>query len=410
MEIREALAWAKEVILFSAGSNGSSHAPFAFSRHFPIPLVSEPGCLEALQAIVAGERITHILPAHDDALLALAEWAPLLSARVVTSPLETCRTTRSKSATLAVAGSVIPVPRVFAHASEIDQFPVFLKPDRGQGSQRTSLASSQAHLTALLSEDPDRIVVEYLPGSEFTVDCFSDRDRGLLYSRGRQRTRIRAGIAMASCFVDNPCFAEYAKRLSGVFDLHGAWFFQVKADRDGILRLLEVAPRIGGASSLSRVAGVNLPLLSLYESERIPVVPMPLDLQVQLDRALKNRYSTRLSFSRVYVDLDDTLVVHGRVHGGMIRFLHQCIDTGKRLVLLTRHEGDLGSFLAEHRLQSLFDEVHLVPSHLSKADFMTPGGAIFIDDSFRERQDVAVRHQIPVFDASMVDVLLDDRV
>ena len=39
--------------------------------------------------------------------------------------------------------------------------------------------------------------------------------------------------------------------------MNGSWFFQMKRDSEGHLKLLEIAPRIGGTSSLYRIKGVN---------------------------------------------------------------------------------------------------------------------------------------------------------
>ena len=38
----------------------------------------------------------------------------------------------------------------------------------------------------------------------------------------------------------------------------------------------------------------------------------------------------------VYVDLDDTLVCKGRLNGDLIKFLYQCVNQGKRIVLLSK--------------------------------------------------------------------------
>src|SRR5580765_5427643 len=83
MELRQSLAWCKEVLLFSAGSQVSNHAQFVFARHFIIPSVGHPGWLKELSALMEANQITHIFPAHDDALLALAENAGRLKAKVV---------------------------------------------------------------------------------------------------------------------------------------------------------------------------------------------------------------------------------------------------------------------------------------------------------------------------------------
>jgi carbamoyl-phosphate synthase large subunit len=410
LEIRQALAWHKELQLFSAGADVSNHAPFVFAQHCVVPSVENADWLSALQDMTARHRITHIFPAHDDALMALAENAGSLSAKVVTSPLLTCRITRSKSATLAHLRDVVPTPTQFADARDVSAFPVFVKPDIGQGSQRTSTARDRLELDNLLSDDPDRIILEYLPGPEYTVDCFSDRERGLLYAGGRERRRTRSGISMSSVFVDDPRFTDYAGRINARLALHGAWFYQVKSDPSGVLKLMEVAPRIGGTSALSRVRGINLPLLSIYEAERVP-----LNLQcgvhaVEIDRALVNRYRLHFDYRTIYVDFDDTLVVRGQVNVELVKLLYQAINRAVRLVLITRHAGDLTAALRRYRLEGLFDDVIHLRNGESKADHISERAAIVIDDSFAERLTIHQRTGIPVFDSSMIEVLFDERI
>jgi len=409
LELRQALAWCKEVELYSASTSVSNHAPFVFAKHFYLPMAMETGWLETLQQIIQRESITHIFPAHDDVLLALAENADKVNAKVVTSPLETCQITRSKQSTLHRLQAVVPTPRIFSGPAVVDSFPVFLKPDRGQGAQRTDCARDAEELKALLRSDPDRIIVEFLPGREFTVDCFSDRERGLLYARGRERRRIRHGIAMESAFVPNECFYDYAVRISSELKFHGAWFFQVKEDSQKQLRLLEVAPRIGGTSCLSRVCGVNLPLLSLYESERI-TVSIEAGYIASVDRALISRFRTDIVYRTIYLDFDDTLLVRGLVNTDLLRLLYQALNKGIRLVLLTRHSGNIPNTLKHYRLDSLFDEIiHLQPGEL-KATAIRDKEAVFIDDSFSECMAVHNECSIPVFTPSMIEVLLDERL
>jgi carbamoyl-phosphate synthase large subunit len=409
LEIRQALAQAKEVELFSAGADLSNHAPFVFQRHFCLPLVNQPGWFEALQRFVAEKHITHIFPAHDELVTALSARTHLLGAKVITSPAETCALTRSKTQTLQRLSGIVPTPRLFTSPDAVDRYPVFVKPDRGQGAQGASRANNRPELDALLAADPTRIILEYLPGDEFTVDCFSDRERGLLYASGRQRRRIRAGIAMDSVPIDREEFGKLAHKISEQIPLWGAWFYQLKADAGGTLRLLEVAPRVGGTSCVSRVRGVNLPLLSLYEAERIPVNVIPQTFTVELDRALVNRYRHTLSFSTVYVDLDDTLIVRGRVNSGLVRVLFDFVNQGKRLILITRHAGDLYATLNRHRLNGLFDEVIHLKAGEPKSHHISESNALFIDDSFKERQDAATAGVI-VMDPGMTELLADDRI
>jgi len=410
LELRRSLAWLKEVDLYSASTSKEAHGSYVFLRHFYVPSVLEAGWLPALQTVINENQITHIFPAHDDVLLALSEKSDVLHAKLVASPECTCRIARSKSATIQRIGSRVPTPILYRSVHNVDRYPVFLKPDRGQGGQRTDIATDQPELEMLLRRDPERIICEFLPGSEFTVDCFSDRERGLLYVRGRERHRIRNGIAMNSAFTEDPRFLEYALRISEALEFHGAWFFQLKENADGRLCLLEVAPRIGGTSCLSRVSGVNLPLLSLYENERFQVDIPQAWYRVRVDRALENRYRHDLTYQSIYVDLDDTLVVKGHVNPDLVKLLYQELNKGKRLVLLTRHDGAVLDYLAQFRIQSLFDRVCEVGKGQKKSEFITDKSAILIDDSFSECAEVRDKIGIPVFMTSMIEGLFDERV
>ena len=409
LEVRAALAHRRDIELHSAGVEGVGHAPFAFRTHDAVPDVRDPGWIDAINGVIGARGIHLIVPAHDDAVLALAENAAAIDALLVTSPVATCRLTRSKRDTYRVLADVVPVPLVHDDHARIDSFPVFAKPDRGQGSTGDRVVRTPGDL-AIAEADGSDLVMEMLPGDEHTIDCFSDRDRGLLFAGPRRRIATRAGISMRSAPVDDPDLEELARRIAGRLELHGAWFFQTRRDREGVHRLLEVAPRIAGTMALHRVLGVNLPLLSIYEALRLPVSIRRNHFHAEIDRALVNRYRHNLRYSAVYVDLDDTLVVRGRVEAGLVAFLFQCLNEQRRVVLITRHAGDLDATLRRHRLAGLFDQIVCVAEGQEKADHIVEPDAILIDDSFRERRVAAERLGIATFDCDAIEMLRDDRV
>lgn len=411
LEIHGALRECKDVRLYSAGFGVSNHAPYVFARHFHVPSVHDPAWVESLNQVVVEQGIDYIFPAHDDVVVALAQNAEKIKARVVTSPLETCLVTRSKSQTYRLLSGSVPVPILYEDVTEIDgQSAVFVKPDKGQGSQHAHIVHSRDGLSQLLRERKDYIVMEYLPGEEYTVDCFSDRDAGLLFCGGRQRIRTKSGISMNSRPVPDRVFGRYAEAISGKLTFHGAWFFQLKKDRHDTLKVLEVAPRIAGTMSTHRVLGVNFALLSIYEQERIPIEIITNKVSVEVDRALVNRYKHQVRCRVVYVDLDDTLILNGIVNVNLVRFLYQCINKGILLVLLTKHAADVAPTLKKHRLTGIFDKViHVAPSAV-KADYIREDDAILIDDSFSERKAASERLEILTFDCSMLEMLLDERV
>lgn len=408
LELRASLATCKGIELVSAGLDVSNHAPFAFARHHLLPSVHSSDWLTPLNELLQREEIDYVFPAYDDVVLALAEARPQLArACLVSSPARTSRICRSKSSTYQHLAGRLPLPRRYTDPSEAVDFPVFVKPDQGQGSQRARAVTSRAELERALASQPDLIVLEHLPGPEYTIDCLSDRAAGLLFVGARRRVRTRAGISMASEPVEDPRFRQLAEAIAGALEFHGAWFFQVKERADGELTLLEVAPRIAGTSSLHRASGVNFALLSLYEQDRVSLRLLP-QAPAPLDRALVNRFRYARRFRRAYVDLDDTLILAGAVHPPLVALLYQFLNRGVELVLLTRHRGDLQATLARHRLGQLFDRVvHLGPNEPKSAH--VEGDAIFIDDSFRERLEVAEAKGIPTFDLSMLELLRETR-
>lgn len=407
LEINNALKHCKEVSLFGAGQNITNHARFAFPEYHVLPSIHEDGWLLSLVELVYTLKIDYIFPAYDDVIVALSQVADKIPAAIISSPPRACEITRSKSATYHALAGLVRIPHVYKSTDEIFNYPVLVKPDRGQGSHGVRIVRTEEELHQAMSGVIEPIVCEYLPGEEFTVDCFSDRERGLLFAGARRRQRIRNGISVNTRTVDLPEVQAIAEIIGRSLNLRGAWFFQLKRALDGELALLEVAPRIAGAMAAHRVTGVNFPLLSIFEHERLDINLLINHGEVELDRALTNRYRFRVAFKTAYIDLDDTLILGGRVNLQVIKFIYQCINQGKRVNLITRHQQDLNITLRKYRLSDLFDDVLHLTEGQPKSSLISEQDAIFIDDSFAERKEVAQLCGVPTFDVSMLEVLTE---
>ncbi|MBC1270354.1 ATP-grasp domain-containing protein, partial [Trichormus variabilis FSR] len=359
LEIHRALCDCKDIQLYSAGLDVANHAPYVFAEHFNIPSIHEPGWIDALNQVIDANSIDYIFPAYDDIIVALAEKSQYIKAKIVTSPLETCLITRFKSKTYKVLFGTIPVPEIYHSLHEIKQFPVFVKPDKGQASQDTHIIYNPQDVSFFLSKINKYIITEYLPGEEYTIDCFSHRDLGLLFCSGRKRIRTKCGISMSvsSENIDQELFIRYAELITQKLNFYGVWFFQLKQDKCGEYKLLEIAPRVAGAMAFHRVQGINFPLLSIYEQERVPIEIINNKFDLTMDRALINRYTHNVDYQTVYVDLDDTLVGNNKVNLNLIKLLYQCINNTKKIVLLTKHSGDIYDFLKKYRIQNIFDNI-----------------------------------------------------
>lgn len=408
-EIWRSLRWAKEVNLVGAGLGKSSIGPTLFERHDEVPSVYGDAWLEPLLRMIRERRIDLIFPAHDEAAKVLAMRADLVPCEIVGPRPSSVLVCRSKRRTYEALGAVIRTPRIFSADGPL-LFPVFVKPDEGQGGKGARVVRDEHSLQTELRNDPNLLVCEYLPGPEYTIDCYTRRDGVVLYARARARSATKSGISVASEFVDLADLGEAPRRVSDRLAMRGPWFMQVKRADDGQLTLLEVGARVAGTMALSRATGANLPLLAVHEALGRDVALGPLVDVFGIRRFLANHYQTRVSYETVYVDLDDTLIVHGKVNPELAGFLVQAKDAGKRVVLVTRNARGIATGKIDAKgLDALFDEVRILPVGSPKSQAIRPGPAIFIDDSFAERREVHETSDIPVFDTSMVEALLDHR-
>ena len=407
LEVYQALKNSKELQLFGAGALVSSHAPFIFENYFTLPHVSEDKWLSAIVELCLEKKIDYIFPAHDDAITALVLNRSAIPSVVVAPSLNICQITRSKRATYKSLKGLIKVPRIFDQTPSECDYPVFVKPNIGQGSQGAKIINNCEELRFATANLLDPLVCEYLPGDEYTIDCFSDRKKGLLFSEARVRTRKRNGIAVGTSSVDLPDARDMAASIQDKLGLYGPWFFQVKRNAQEELVLLEVAPRIAGSMGLHRVMGVNFPQLAIYEAEGKDLSLIVNKGSVRLDRALSNRYQHDVSFTDLYIDLDDTIIIRESINTEAINLIYRCINKKIKVHLLTRHSGDLAKTLLKFRLQGLFDSIQHIDLTAKKSDYILGVAPIFLDDSFSERLDVHKSLNIPTYDCSMIEILIN---
>jgi len=408
LEIHRALRNCKEVILHGANQAGQNIAEFVFKRMHRLPPVYESDCLPRLQELITTNNIDAIFPAHDDVLLWLANRTDRLSAAVISSSAQTCSICRSKQATYKALRDVIRVPKLL-NTQEQPVFPVFVKPDCGQGSYRARCINDNEAFKLACAREPDLIVMEHLPGREYTIDCFSTKD-AVIFSAVRERQKTKTGIATLSRPIDMPIARTWAERISEKLDLQGAWFFQMKEDSNGKPCLLEVSPRIAGSMALSRAAGPNFPLLSLYGFAGHSINIEAFHSEMRMGRSLDVKFIYDRPIEALYIDFDDTLVVNGNVNTRMISLIFQCRNRNIPVCLLTHHPGNLEVELTRTRLAGLFDRIiHIPDPSEAKADFITEKNAVFVDDSFRERSEAAKLCGVRCFDAAGAECLLDER-
>lgn len=391
LEIGRSLRNLKEIELFGA-SSVDDHGKFAFPNYIDgLPFVNADGFIGALNEVIEEHQIDYVYPAMDSVVDVLAQSAAELSAKVIGSSAETTAIALSKKRTYAALSDVINCPYVFELAELKDSdFPVFMKPEIGCGSKGVLLAKTHDEVVNALAKDPSLMILEFLPGDEYTIDCFTDNNGQLLHAGPRQRRRVSKGISVNTVSVKDNIgdFTKIAEAINEKIKFHGAWFFQLKHDRGGALALLEIAPRIAGSMGLQRNRGVNLPLLSIFSHEGLSVSVHANDYDVEFDRAFYNKVKLSKEFTTLYLDFDDCLMVDGHLlNTDVLKLVGQFRNRKVPVILISRHAGDLEAKLAELGVRGLFDEVIHLRKGEPKTVHMTDANGVLIDDSFKERLD-----------------------
>ncbi len=409
IEVHDALCSTVNVRLVGAASV-ERHGRYVFRNYVSgLPTIDAPDFLPAFNALLEAQRIDVVFPTHDTVAEYLTAHRDQVKARIVGGTPETARVCRDKALTYATFADCDFCPRVFASPAEAKAFPVFVKPRKGQGSRGARSCATREELDAV--DFAEMVVAEYLPGEELTVDCLTDGEGKLKVVSPRLRERVMGGVSVGGRTVERtPEIERIAAVLNERLRFLGLWYFQVKRDAAGRLKLLEVSARCAGSMCITRARGLNLPLLSVYACMGYAIEALPNAYSVTADRTLISRYQIDCDYDTVYLDYDDTLVVRNEVNTELMRFLYQCRNQGKSLVLLTRHAGDLRADLERRAIHAgLFAKIVHLDAEEPKVKHIRPGRAVFVDNAFKERASVAAGCGIPVFDVDGIEVLLDWR-
>jgi hypothetical protein len=347
--------------------------------------------LSQLEKIVEKRNIQYVFFAHDSWIYHFRKHEFIQQAKILKSSSSSIEIASFKSKTYKSLLGLVPTPLVINSVSEIDGFPIFIKPDRGQGTvgalKINSIDAIKPHLNSGGFFESSFIACEYLPGDEFTIDCFSNVQNDVIYSSARIRKVIKSGLAIETSVLNYSSLTAWANPISQALKIVGPWFFQVKEDAKKSPKIMEVGMRIAGGSGVQRLKGINLSMLNILQAQG-------LDLQIIEQCVYPSRYTDgfdlNFAYDEIYVDYDDTLVLNSKVNKKLYDFLKKMHLEKIRINLITRNTGDIRKSLELLDVAHLFKEVIQVPiSERKSTSIMTDKKFLFIDDSFRERLDVA---------------------
>ncbi len=256
-----------DVTVFAADMDGWASGLYLVpaSQRRLVPPGADPGFVAALTQLVEADGLDLVISTVDVELLALSGRRSELAPAVLAAPSPiTLETALDKLELARVCEPTGSVPRTVLAGSEANavdwQFPVFAKPRRGAGSRGVRSVADREALEAL-PLDEDLIVQDFLPGQEYSVDVLADRDSNVVAAVPRTRARVDSGVAIAGRTLRDAELQRTASAVARAIGLVGVANVQLRRDREGVAKLLEVNPRFPGALPLTIAAGVDIPSL-----------------------------------------------------------------------------------------------------------------------------------------------------
>lgn len=154
--------------------------------------------------------------------------------------------------------------------SDLSKSDIFLN------SKPTSIYTTMEDMVDTLQElrvFPEMMVMEYLPGCEYTVDLLADHGK-VLYIAGRRNTKSQASIAMESIVERKDEAYELCERIVSILKLDGNIGFDFMLDEKDKPILTDLNPRITATIVIYLAAGVNFPYLRVKQllGEELPQI------------------------------------------------------------------------------------------------------------------------------------------
>jgi carbamoyl-phosphate synthase large subunit len=231
------------------------------------PVLPDPEKLgHDLRSIIGELGVTAVLPTVGEELPLIRGLLDQTGVEVVLSPDKSCAMCDDKLGFYRTAQAALPnlvAPFAFETAAPVPGDPLFVKPRRGRGSRgcrRISRREAEALEAAKLLGET--IVMEDLPGEEFTVDAYARRDGSLSFVVPRRRLGMTGGISTRGETVRSDEIESAARQIFGLAPWRGPICLQLKRDRAGAVKIVELNPRLSGAATITAASGAN-PMESL---------------------------------------------------------------------------------------------------------------------------------------------------
>jgi carbamoyl-phosphate synthase large subunit len=254
------------VRIVASDSNPISAGFFMSDAHEVLPEIDSKLYITRLFEIVEKHKIEILMPSSGYDIYQYSENKEKLlklGALPVVSDKKTMERCRDKMQTFSYLSKKFDLPFTTLDYKRTIRFPIIAKPRYGKGSKGIVKIENEKELKYVQIKKDDLIFQEYLPGTEYTIDVLSDLDCEPIIAVPRIRLETKAGISTMGKIVKDENISDTCKSIAKYLKIRGPCCIQMKESEEGILKIVEVNPRLGGGTFFTTLAGANFPAMIL---------------------------------------------------------------------------------------------------------------------------------------------------
>lgn len=257
-------------------SNTLAAGFFMASKHAVMPeTANESDFVKKLLQVVAGNNVQVLMPSSGYDIYPYSKHRKELEglgAMPVVSDRENLEVCRDKLLTYQRLSGRFSIPFTTADPGKV-KFPSVAKPRFGKGSRDVIKMEDEQDLRYVTAKYKEMIFQEFLPGIEYTIDVLSNLEGEPLIAVPRRRLQTKAGISTRGQIVRNPRLEEHCLQIAKSVGIVGPCCIQMKESTEGVPKLVEINPRMGGGTMFTTLAGANFPkmILDMVEGRSITI-------------------------------------------------------------------------------------------------------------------------------------------
>ena len=293
--------------------NPLAPAQYAAQVRAQVPVIEDPGYVDALAGLCAEHGVGAVIPLTDldIEILARARAEGRLPA-LVPDP-DVARATYDKYEThLLLERLGLPSPPTVLPGEEPQSYPVMVKPRRGSGARSIHFARDAAQARFFVDYVEEPVMVQRaMDGPELSIDCLGDPEGRCLNAIVRTMIESRGGESVKGTVVRDEELIALGRQVMERLRVRGPATIQVIRDREVGLGITDVNTRFGGA--------FPAPMYAALPGRTYPELIVRMAAGEHVEPHV-GQYRDGMSFSRYYwqLELDERMAPTGRdiVDGG----------------------------------------------------------------------------------------------